>query len=150
LLNDITSAQQLINDCRPILERLMGLDPIIHASFHRVSCELAKKNGEFDAYYLSMMAFLSFSDVGELVKNDITFARELSHDLIVAALLNKRVYNFGDLLGYSDLLNSLQRTDYSFLLDLLDSFNNGDFTSADKISHKVSAHPELSSHSDFL
>ncbi len=58
---------------------------------------------------------------------------ERAHDLALSAVLADNLYNFGELLQHP-ILQSLNKTQFEWLKNLVESFNRGDMTQFDKIA----------------
>lgn len=150
VLGHLDKGKELLDEAKPILDNLMGLDLHIHVAYYRVASELAKAKSDYSGFYRASMSYLSYVDVDSLLSESPAAMRERAHDIIVSGLLSEEVYNFGDLLGNAKLLSMLDGTDYSYLPALLDAFNSGDLDCASRLASKVSNHPLLKTHSEFL
>ena len=123
---DIKAARDILQkECKPIIDNMMGLDNKVHKAYYRSLVNLAKAKGDFEGFYDAAMSVLSFIDADEQLSAD------WCHDLIVSALLSRKVYSFAKLLNYqSVILEPLGKQGYNWLWDLIEAFNCGDVEKA--------------------
>ncbi|KAJ3331925.1 26S proteasome regulatory subunit [Blyttiomyces sp. JEL0837] len=130
LLNDLEGCKTDIDQCEKILDDLPATDPVINASFYRVSADYYKAKAQYPQYYMNALLYLSSVSLDEL---SATEKSERAYDLALSALLGDGVYNFGQLLMHP-ILDSLKGTSFDWLRDLLFCFNSGDGAAFEKIS----------------
>ncbi|CAO3655611.1 unnamed protein product [Mucor hiemalis] len=121
-LNQEDEVKKAIDESEKILDGFDSVEPVIYASFYRVSAEYYKAKANYAQYYKSALLYLSCVEVESLPVNDRI---ERAYDLSISALLGDMIYNFGELLMHP-ILNSLDNTEYSWLSSVLYAFTGGD------------------------
>ncbi|KAJ1554310.1 26S proteasome regulatory subunit [Nowakowskiella sp. JEL0078] len=120
LTGNVENCKKKIDECAKILEKLPQTEPIINASFYRVSANFYKAKALYPQYYHNALLFLSSVNLEELLEDD---KLERAYDLALSALLGEGLYNFGEL-----------GTPYEWLRNLLFVFNSGNMDTFEKIS----------------
>jgi len=118
----ITEAKAAIEECLPLVEAFVGVDPSIKAVFYRVRSEFDKVKALFAAYYRDAFLYLACINLEEVSAQECL---EQAHDLCVAALSAETIFNFGELLMHP-ILETLKGTRFEYLHATLHAFNNGD------------------------
>lgn len=133
VLADLEGCKTDIETCEKILEGgsgdYGGTEPIVNASFYRVSADYFKAKGQYPQFYHHALLFLSSVSVEDL---SVTEKTERAYDLALSALLGEGVYNFGELLMHP-ILDSLA-AGHDWLRQLLFCFNSGDNDAFEKIT----------------
>jgi 26S proteasome regulatory subunit N9 len=93
-LNQEQEIKTSIDRCEKILDGFDSVEPVIYASFYRVSAEYYKAKANYAQYYKSALLYLACVDVEQL--NDRV---ERAYDLSISALLGDMIYNFGELVS---------------------------------------------------
>lgn len=150
-LGDLAGAKAAITACADTAEGYTAVDPIIPATFFRVSADYDKATMSFASYYRNCLLYLACAGGNQLAEEvmPLAEAQERAHDLCVAALLGDSIYNFDELLTRS-ILSTLQDTPFAFLPDLLKSFNAGHLQSISQHRECILQHPTLASRQEFL
>lgn len=150
-LGDLAGAKAAIAACADTAEGYTAVDPIIPATFFRVSADYDKATMSFASYYRNCLLYLACVGGGSATEETMSVAeaQERAHDLCVAALLGDCIYNFGELLTHS-ILATLQGTPFAFLPDLLRAFNAGNLQSLTQHRDRISQHSTLASRLEFL
>ncbi|KAI9019738.1 hypothetical protein DFJ74DRAFT_644064 [Hyaloraphidium curvatum] len=131
ITGDAEKCKESIDKCEKLQEQLPGVEPVINASFYRVSADYYKAKAQFLQFYHSSLLYLSsVPDMSALPKAEIF---ERAHDLALSALLAEGLYNFGELLMHP-ILDTLTGTDKDWLRRLLFCFNSGDMDAFDAIA----------------
>ena len=85
-----------IEQCEKMLDALPGTEPIIHASFYRVSAAFDQVRKNYAGFYKNSLLFLACTPLESLSTEEKI---QRTYDLGIAALLGETVYNFGELVG---------------------------------------------------
>ena len=128
---DWKSARDLIEgkDGKDALDAMPSPDPSVSAAYHYVASQYHKSKQEFSEFYRQGMLYLAHVSSDTLPGNT---RRDLAVDLSLAALLGDDVYNFAELIAHP-ICGTLQNTQFTWLLDLLTAFNNGDLHTYDAL-----------------
>eukprot|EP01012_Entosiphon_sulcatum_P057306 TRINITY_DN81050_c0_g1_i1.p1 TRINITY_DN81050_c0_g1~~TRINITY_DN81050_c0_g1_i1.p1 ORF type:complete len:384 (+),score=90.35 TRINITY_DN81050_c0_g1_i1:73-1224(+) len=105
------------------------LDPSVHAAIHRCHAVYLKHALNWDEFYHTALLYLVYADIATIPREE---QQRLAFDIGVAALLGKRIYNFGELLG-SPVAAALQGSEQQWVADLLQAFNKGDMKAYEHI-----------------
>ncbi|CAI6339044.1 unnamed protein product [Periconia digitata] len=143
---DYDGARKKLDKCEQILENFDSVETVVHAAFYRTSAEYYKAKHEFAAYYKNALLYLACVDLPEL---ELTERQKRAYDLSIAALVSDSIYNFGELLLHP-ILDTLEKTQHSWLRDLLFAFNRGDLSAYRVLSDNISKNPLLKEHQTFL
>lgn len=130
LTGKIEDCKADIDECEKIQDKLLTTDPIINASFYRVSADYYKATAGYPQYYHNALLFLSSVSLNDL---SIQEKQERAFDLSMAALLGAELYNFGELLMHP-ILDVLINTPHAWLRQLLLFYNSGDMEGFEKLS----------------
>ncbi|KAJ3353936.1 26S proteasome regulatory subunit [Entophlyctis luteolus] len=128
--NDLDGCKDGIDECEKILNDLPAVEPVINASFYRVSADFYKAKAMYPQFYHNALLFLSSTSLDELSAAE---KAERAFDLSLSALLGDGLYNFGELLMHP-ILDSLTNSPSAWLRSLLFAFNSGDHATFEKIS----------------
>jgi 26S proteasome regulatory subunit N9 len=143
---DYDGARKKLDECEQILDTFDSVENIVHASFYKANAEYYKRKLEFAAYYKNALLYLACVDLADL---DLRDRQSRAYDLSIAALVSDSIYNFGELLLHP-ILDSLDKTQHSWLRDLLFAFNRGDLRAYDVLAGNISKVPLLKEHQTFL
>lgn len=99
-LNQAEDVKKAIDESEKILDGFDSVEPIIYASFYRVSAEYYKAKANYAQYYKSALLFLACVDVEKDLGPQERIER--AYDLSISALLGDMIYNFGELVGVLD------------------------------------------------
>lgn len=131
IVGDVDGCKEAIDECEKILDDLPETDPIINASFYRVSSNYYKVKADYPQYYRNALLYLSSINLNDLSAEEKT---ERAYELAISALLGEGLYNFGELLMHP-ILEVLVGTPYEWLKHLLYAFNSGNIDAFNKISN---------------
>ncbi|KAF9974864.1 26S proteasome regulatory subunit [Actinomortierella ambigua] len=114
--------KKAMEECQKHLDTFDSVDPLINASFLRVSADYFKIKADYAKYYKHALLYLACVNI-----DDLSVAEKASraNDLALSALLGDTIYNFGELLMHP-ILESLTGTEREWLKNLLFAFNSGD------------------------
>ncbi|GAA5804297.1 hypothetical protein EDC94DRAFT_602097 [Helicostylum pulchrum] len=121
-LNQADEVKKAIDESEKILDSFDSVEPVIYASFYRISAEYYKAKANYAQYYKSALLYLACVDIEELGLVD---KMERAYDLSISALLGDMIYNFGELLMHP-ILDALLGSEHEWLRSLLFAFNAGD------------------------
>ncbi|KAG2202556.1 hypothetical protein INT47_012550 [Mucor saturninus] len=138
-LNQAEDVKKAIDESEKILESFDSVEPVIYASFYRVSAEYYKAKANYAQYYKSALLYLACVDVEQLTVQDRV---QRAYDLSISALLGDMIYNFGELLMHP-ILDSLTGTEHDWLRSLLFAFNGGDIGKFEALVPHFSKQPLL-------
>jgi 26S proteasome regulatory subunit N9 len=94
-LNQVDEVKKAIDESEKILDGFDSVDPVIYASFYRVSAEYYKAKANYAQYYKSALLYLACVDVEKDLQPQERVER--AYDLSISALLGDMIYNFGEL-----------------------------------------------------
>lgn len=155
---NVIKARDYIDECIEMVETMAVSPPMnIQASVYKISALYDKISLNYSAFYRHTLLYLTCSEGMESESTtDLTTTasptgaaskQQIAHDLCIAALLADDIFNFGELLENSILLN-LKGTPFEFLLNLISSFNSGDLSVLS--SENLNGHAALLAHVPFL
>jgi len=131
IINDVEGCKAAMEECEKILDDLPETEPVINASFYRVSANYYKVKADYPQYYRNALLFLSSINVDDLTNEEKV---ERAYELSLSALLGEGLYNFGELLMHP-ILESLVGTPYEWLKNLLYAYNSGNIDAFNTISN---------------
>lgn len=147
LLGDVAGTKAAMDACAKKLDEFDSVEPIVHASFYRVSGNYHKSKAEYTDYYRNFLLYLACINVdAELSRAEQV---QSAHDLGISALLGDTIYNFGELLLHP-ILASLRDSEYAWIADLLFAFNAGDIGRFESLIPMLAREPILESNVAFL
>lgn len=146
LLGDVSGAKEATQKAGKILDEFDSVDPMIHASYYRVSADYHKAKAEYTSYYRNALLYLACVKTEDLPQIE---AQERAYDLSIAALLGETIYNFGELLLHP-ILDSLDKTEHAWLKEFLRSLNSGDLVKFESLLGNISKQPLLEQSLSFL
>lgn len=139
LAGNLIEAKRIMEqEARPIMEQLSGLSPIIMAFYYRVLAEVSKASGRQDDLYNNLVKYMTIVQHEGCEEERQFLNQDMAHDFILSALLSDKLYNFGELLSFEQILNQ------SDLLSTIIVFQHGD------LNAKINLHPQLAPHEPFL
>jgi 26S proteasome regulatory subunit N9 len=123
-----------LGDFESALRRLLEIEARINeqtqlcvrSAFHRAQADLDLARGDLDSFYGDAFLYLSTARVTE--------DAGLAYELCRAGLLAERVCSFGELASH-EILNSLVKTEHSWLRDLIMMLDKGESPSVDEFEH---------------
>lgn len=147
VLNEVAETKKAMDVCAKKLETFNAVEPVVYASFYRVSGNYYKSKADYADYYRNFLLFLACINI----ETEMSTAEQVqsAHDLGISALLGDTIYNFGELLLHP-ILASLQGTEYAWISDLLHAFNAGDIGRFESLQPRLAQEPILASHVAFL
>jgi len=131
IINDIEGCKAAMEESEKILDDLPETEPVINASFYRVSANYYKVKADYPQYYKNALLFLSSINIDDLSNEEKV---ERAYELSLSALLGEGLYNFGELLMHP-ILESLVGTPYEWLKNLLYAYNSGNIDAFNSISN---------------
>lgn len=135
---DMEATKDVIREAHVALDELDGVTPV-HGKFYELSSNYHKLMGHHAEYYREALRYLGCVDIKEKQAAD---RKTRAFNLGLAAILGKDVYNFGELLGHP-ILESLNGTDYQWLVDLLYAFNSGNLQRFEELRSQWQVQPDL-------
>ena len=120
-LGELDTAAEVLKQCERTLDDMPGVTPV-HADYYRVAADLEKIRGHHAEFYRHAIRYLGCVAAEDLPEAE---AAQRAHDLGLAALLGKGIYNVGELLAHG-IMDSLRGSKGQWLVDLLEAFNGGD------------------------
>lgn len=147
LLGDVAATKTAMDKCAKMLEEFDSVEPVVHASFYRVSGNYYKSKAEYADYYRNFLLFLACINV----ETEMSAAEqvECAHDLGISALLGDTIYHFGELLLHP-ILASLKGTQNEWISELLFAFNAGDIGRFESLLPRLAQEPILETNVAFL
>lgn len=147
LLGQVAETRAAMDECARHLDTLGVVEPVVHASYYRVSGNYYKSTAEYAAYYKTFLLYLACIDID--TELSVTERVESAHDLALAALLGDSIYNFGELLQHA-VLASLAESEHAWLGNLLHAFHTGDLGAFEALVPQLGREQILASHVAFL
>ncbi|PKI83259.1 26S proteasome regulatory subunit [Malassezia vespertilionis] len=147
LLGNVAETKEAMEECAKILDKVSSVDPLVNASFYRVSGNYYKSKAEYADYYRNFLLFLACINVD--AEMSVAEQVQSAHDLGISALLGDTIYNFGELLLHP-IFQSLRGTGYEWISELLYAFNAGDIGRFEAVIPKLAQEPILESNLAFL
>ncbi|KAF7846139.1 hypothetical protein BT93_L5153 [Corymbia citriodora subsp. variegata] len=145
-LKQTSEARKDLDKCESILDTFDSVETEVHANFYMVSARYYQIQHEFAKYYRTALLYLACVELQDISTHD---RQRIAYDLSIAALVSDSIYNFGELLLHP-ILDSLSKTDYDWLRDLLFAFNRGDLHAYNILQQHLSANTLLQEHQQFL
>ena len=145
-LGDTQGARKDLDQSTSVLDSFDSVDPSVHARFYDINSTYFQRTEEFASYYKNALLYLACVDVEKMQQKERT---QRAYDLAIAALVSDSIYNFGELLLHP-ILDSLKAGEYTWLRDLLYTFNRGDLRGFDNLSSSLPKNQHLNKNSNFL
>lgn len=120
--------KRLIDEAGDFLATLQPhqVEPVFQALLTKARCRLHELNGDFSAFYESVFLMLAYADKGHLLSNDEYAV--IAYKTALAALLSTNVHSFGKLLTTASVVESLEKGNDAWLLQIVRLCNVGDVT----------------------
>ncbi|KAH3681692.1 hypothetical protein WICPIJ_007337 [Wickerhamomyces pijperi] len=115
-------AREILDQIDSKLERIDSVELKVNQSYFSTNAEYYKSKHDYNNFYYQSLLFLSTIQIDEL---ELYEQQKLAYELSISALLADKIYNFGELLTHP-VLFTLNGTEHSWLIDLLNSLNSGD------------------------
>ncbi|CAD7704285.1 unnamed protein product [Ostreobium quekettii] len=132
---EVDECRVLIDEGKEALEGLADVDPTVHAAYHLVCSLYHKHRREFAEFYRSALMYLAYKSSESLPEER---KLSLAVDISFSALLADDVYNFGELLLHP-IINVLDTSQYKWLHELLEVFNQGDMHTYEEMCVKYAS-----------
>ncbi|KAF1987609.1 hypothetical protein K402DRAFT_392417 [Aulographum hederae CBS 113979] len=145
-LDQFDEAKKSLDESEALLDTFDYLETKIHAAFYQVNAAYNKVKNDFTAFYRNTLLHLACKDLDEISQRQCQIT---AYELSLAALASDTIFNFGELLLHP-ILESLSKTEKSWLRDLLFAFNAGDLAKYDSLAPNMSREPVLAERQDFL
>lgn len=129
-----------LEDCKQFLENYQGiLDGVVHSTYYRAALQFHKVVGTAAQFYDNSLLYLAYTPLENIPRAE---QLDLASAVGLAALIGDKVYNFGELLQHP-IIKVLDETEFSWLGQLLFSFNNGDIQRYQAIAEEKGANQDL-------
>uniref|UniRef100_K3WE44 PCI domain-containing protein n=1 Tax=Globisporangium ultimum (strain ATCC 200006 / CBS 805.95 / DAOM BR144) TaxID=431595 RepID=K3WE44_GLOUD len=140
----------VLDEYKPVVEALVGAEPVVHASYYQVACAYYGAIGPADKFYKNALMYLAYTQYEDIPAKE---RFDLAVNLSISALTGDGVFNFGEVIA-TPILKALEGTDKQWLSDLLHAFNRGDIDQFNDIVGKnqveFNAQPALSSKKEYV
>jgi len=136
--NNLDEVKKLIKEAQNLLDSLDGVTTV-HGRFYDLSSNYSKVIGSYNEYYRDALRFLGCMDITQIPEAEL---QQRAFSLSLAALLGSDVYNFGELLAH-EVLSYLQKTENSWLVEVLFAFNSGNIQKFIELKPQWSKQPDL-------
>eukprot|EP01111_Echinosteliopsis_oligospora_P002506 TRINITY_DN1374_c0_g1_i1.p1 TRINITY_DN1374_c0_g1~~TRINITY_DN1374_c0_g1_i1.p1 ORF type:complete len:382 (+),score=110.59 TRINITY_DN1374_c0_g1_i1:84-1229(+) len=120
----IDQAKSTIESAQKEIEGVAGIDADVYASFYKVFAYLFKAQNQPIEFYNNSLKYLAYVQVDSIPKAE---QEELAYDLCIASLIGDNIYNFGELLSH-EILKALEGGKAEWLIEMLRVFNAGDIS----------------------
>ncbi|XP_026193530.1 26S proteasome non-ATPase regulatory subunit 13 homolog A [Cyclospora cayetanensis] len=132
LAGELTEAEELLEDTKKEMEKVLGLDPAVRAAAHRARAELARARNKPGDVYRETLFFLAYTSAGSL-KEELRI--KLAMDMCIAALISPEVNDYGELLQQGLVRSALNDGgERQWLYDLLEAFSRGSLDLFDRVA----------------
>jgi 26S proteasome regulatory subunit N9 len=142
--------KQALDECREQLRHYAhAIDPVVHSQLYRAALEFHRVFGSANEFFHNAILFLSYTPLEQLSHDE---QARLAAEVVEAALVGDRVYNFGELLQHP-ILEVLRGSPLRWLADLLTAFNTGDMKAYMAITAQMPPSPQrdlMVRHAGFL
>jgi 26S proteasome regulatory subunit N9 len=128
-------AKKILEPLGKQIDAAYEVNPLVASAFHKAYAQLYKATGEVDLFYRSSMDYLAYTPLEQIPEGDKT---RLAFDISVSALLAKKEFNFGELL-LQDIVKTLRTTQFSWVVDILQAFSDGNLSLFDQSMQKHQA-----------
>uniref|UniRef100_A0AAV1VDN3 PCI domain-containing protein n=1 Tax=Peronospora matthiolae TaxID=2874970 RepID=A0AAV1VDN3_9STRA len=149
-LDFLAEVKTTIDENKPVIESLVGAEPVVHAAYYRVACDYYSALGPADKFYKNALMFLAYTQYDDMRPEE---RFDLAVNISIAALTGDGVFNFGEVLA-TPILGALENTDKQWLSDLLHAFNKGDIDRFNEIvgqnSKEFNAQPALVTKQEYV
>ncbi|TMW63678.1 hypothetical protein Poli38472_002619 [Pythium oligandrum] len=139
-----------LDEQKPVVEALVGAEPVVHSAYYRVACEYYSAKGPAQLFYKNALMFLAYTQYEEMPQQE---RFDLAVNISIAALTGDGVFNFGEVLA-TPILRALEGTDKQWLSDLLHAFNKGDIDKFNEIigknSNEFNSQPALATKREYI
>lgn len=136
--SNLDEVKKLIKEAQALLDSLDGVTTV-HGRFYDLSSNYSKVIGSYNEYYRDALRFLGCMDITLIPEAEL---QQRAFNLSLAALLGSDVYNFGELLAHQ-VLGYLQKTENSWLVDVLFAFNSGNIEKFTTLKPQWTKQPDL-------
>jgi len=120
---EIEESKKKVEEGQQNLDRFSGvMDAQVYSIYYRTKAELAAAQQQHGDYYNAALLFLTYTPLANLPTAEKV---QWALDIGLAALVGKKIYNFGELLQHQ-IFNSLAETPHQWLSAFLQTFNSGD------------------------
>lgn len=144
---DLVGTKTDIDECLKLLDNLEGAERIVSAAVYGVAADYYKAKADYAPYYKNSLLYLACVDPDTQMEPQERLER--AHDLAVSALLGDTIYNFGELLMHP-ILEALEGSPFSWIKDLLFTFNEGNIGKFESLSPRLPQEPILAANAAFL
>ncbi len=149
---DLASTKAAIERHKEAVDATAAVDALVLVTYLRVTADYAKVTCDFSAYYRCALRYLAAVTAAAPAAEVMTVeeATERGHDLCIAALLGDSIYNFGELLLSPVLRHVAAAPSVAYLAEAVAAFNGGSQEAFAALLPRLSAHPTLAPHVDFI
>ncbi|XP_066584466.1 26S proteasome non-ATPase regulatory subunit 13-like [Prorops nasuta] len=137
-LNNHEQTKRIIDEVETMLDNADGITSV-HGRYYLLASRLYRLQGKHAEYYRTALRYLGCIELNTLSKQE---QEQHAFFLGLAALLGDGVYNLGELLAHP-VLESLNGTPNSWLIDLLRTFNAGDISALESLKPQWSKVADL-------
>lgn len=117
---DLEGVKKLLEETDEMIESLDGITTV-HGRYYQLCSDYHRVKENYALYYRDALRFLGCTELKTIPLEE---QKTRAYTLSLAALLGDGVYNFGELLAHP-ILESLQGSDKTWIVDLLHAFNSG-------------------------
>jgi len=129
-------AESLLKENEKLIEKLDGVDAIVHSQYFRAASTFYMHIGPPDAYYKSALMYLVYTPIEGIPQEE---RYEFATNISLAALTGDKVFNFGEVLQ-TPILTVLKGTPNEWLSKLMEAFDRGN---VDDFNFTIDSNEEL-------
>jgi len=133
---NVKKAETLLKDNEKLMEKLDGVDAIVHSQYFRAAATFYMHIGPPDAYYKSALMYLVYTPIEAIPQQE---RYEFATNISLAALTGEKVFNFGEVLQ-TPILTVLNGTQNEWLSKLMQAFEKGN---VDDFNFTIDSNEEL-------
>lgn len=83
----------VLDEYKPVVEALVGAEPVVHAAYYQVACAYYGAIGPADKFYKNALMYLAYTQYEDIPDKE---RFDLAVNLSIAALTGDGVFNFGE------------------------------------------------------
>ena len=135
LLDQVLPAKDIVAEASTYMSRndVSTLEVDLRANIYKSKACLLKKESKYDDFYKMSLLYIAHAKT-ELMPVDIQEA--IAFDVGIAAILSKSIHNFGELIHHPIIETLKQSSTNSWLAEILNCFNIGDFTAYNTLTQQ--------------
>jgi len=131
----VDEAKEMMKEADKMIDKMTDVSDLMYSFYYRLCYEFHKKRESPAEFYRATLQYLTYTPVDSL---STTQQCDIARDLCLAALVAESIFTFGELLVHP-VLQSLQGTEYQWMIDMLKALNIGNITAYDSLCQAETA-----------